>query len=95
MTTIVLNEESSRVAIGDILASATGRVVEIKDQQGTVVAELVLHRPAEGNGADSAAAWAESEIEDIRRRRAADRSKDITTAELLRRAEEAVAGNKS
>jgi hypothetical protein len=31
----------------------------------------------------------------MRRRRAADRSKDITTAELLRRFEEAVAGTKS
>ena len=80
------------MAIGEILAAATGSVVEIKDQRGEVVAEIILHPKTDTNGADSAVAWAESQIEDIRRRLAADRSKDITTAELLRRAREAVGG---
>jgi hypothetical protein len=63
-----------------------------EEQRGAVVAEIILHPKTETNGADSVVAWAESQIEDIRRRLAADSSKDITTAELLRRAQEAVGG---
>lgn len=37
--------------IGDILATATGRVVEIKTEEGDVIAELILHWSAEGNAA--------------------------------------------
>ena len=90
MTSIVLNEESSRTPIGDLLAAASGPVIEIKNEQGGVLAEIILH-PGPDNVSAAAIAWAESEVDELRRRQRADRSKDLTTAELLQLAEERLA----
>jgi hypothetical protein len=90
MTSIVLNDESSRTPIGELLASASDAVIEIKNEQGAVVAEIILHHGPDNISA-AAMAWAESEVDELRRRQRADRSKDVTTAELLKLAEERLA----
>jgi hypothetical protein len=93
MTSIILNDESSRTPIGDILAAAGGPNIEIKNEQGALVAEIFLY-PGPDNVSAAAMAWAESEVDELRRRQRADRSKDVTTADLLRLAEERLAEQK-
>jgi hypothetical protein len=92
MASILLNDESARIAIGDLIATAVDPLIEIRNAEGAVIAQIILHPGSGGNGIASAVASAESQIDELRRRRAVDRSKDVTTAEMLGIAEESVAG---
>jgi hypothetical protein len=86
MTSWVLNEESSRTAIGDVLALAAGSGVEIRDDAGRVVAKIIVSPEPQDSSEDRLVAQAESDPDELRRRRGADRSRDVTTAELLTKA---------
>jgi hypothetical protein len=83
MTSLVLNEETSKITIGEILAAATGSVVEIEDESGNLVARVLVE--SQGDNDHSLVEPSEAEIDELRRRRRADRSDDVTTEQLLAR----------
>jgi hypothetical protein len=85
MTSLVLTEETSRTTIGDVLASATSPVIELKDESGRLVAKIVLNTAMPLAGERSLVEQAEAEIDDLRRRRRADPARDVTTQQLLSR----------
>jgi hypothetical protein len=86
MTAWVLNEKTAETPIGDVLDSANGSDIEIRDQCGQVLARIIIN-PEPPTAEESAALeQAEAEIEELRRREASDRSNDVTTEELLARA---------
>ena len=81
MTSLVLNEETSKITIGEILAAATGSVVEIEDESGNLVARVLVE--SQGDNDRLLVEQSEAEIDELRRRRKADRSVDVTTEQLL------------
>ena len=87
MTSLVLNAETSKWPIGDVLASATAPVIEIKDEQGRLIAKIVLNTEVQLTDDSSLVEQAEGDIAELRRRRKMDRSGDVTTRELLARAQ--------
>jgi len=92
MTSMVLNDITSRTAIGDVLAAATGSIIEIKDETGKLVAEIVLHSALQSADSRSHVQQVEADIEEIRRRRSADRAHDVSTKEMLQHAESKAEG---
>jgi hypothetical protein len=86
MTAWVLNDKTVETPIGDVLDLANGSDLEIRDQYGQLLARLVMHRAPPTLEEQAALERAEKDIEELHRRRASDRSKDITTQELLARA---------
>jgi hypothetical protein len=83
MTTIVLNEETARRPLGDVLRSASGSEVRITDSTGKLIARLLFGElPAICRLTREEV---EKDLGDLRRRAAADRSGDLTTAQLLER----------
>ncbi|MBW3595769.1 MAG: hypothetical protein KY475_00680 [Planctomycetes bacterium] len=83
MTSWVLNDETSKTAIGEVLALAMGSGLEIHDDSGQVVARIVVHPEAQHADDDALVQQAEADIDELRRRRSADRSDDVTTQQLL------------
>lgn len=83
MTTLVLDKKTARTALGDVLNSITDPVVEIRDEQGGLVALLTLPGGEDG-GVDYAPhlAWAEAHVADLDRR-ARDPRPGVTTEQLL------------
>jgi hypothetical protein len=87
MTLLVLNDETSKTTIGDLLASATGPIVDIKDESGQLLAKLVINVASQVEDYLSQVPDQAAEIEELRRRRHADRSRDVTTAQLIAKLE--------
>ena len=90
MTTFVLNEGNRQTPFDQVLQSASGGMMEVVDEDGKLVATLVLAR--DEASAARAASLTDEELAELRRRRALPRDKDVTTAQLLdqlRRLEEA------
>jgi hypothetical protein len=86
MTSWVLNAETAKTAIGDVLALAAGSGIEIQDETGNVVAKIIVNSESQRAGDDALVAQAEAEVDELRRRRSADRSRDVTTQQLLAKA---------
>jgi hypothetical protein len=87
MTSLVLNDETAKTTIGDVLASATDPVIDIKNESGELVARIVVNTEAQVSAPGALVEQAEAEVDELRRRRSADRSADVTTQQLLARAE--------
>jgi hypothetical protein len=81
----VLNDKTAETPIGDVLDFANGSDLDIRDEHGQLLARIVLHREPPTAEEQAAIERAEAEIDELRRREAADRSRDITTKELLAR----------
>lgn len=83
MTTFVLDKQSERTAIGDVLNSISDSIVEIRDEQGGLVALLTLPGGVERH-IDYAPhlAWAEEHLAELDRR-ARDPQPGVTTEQLL------------
>ncbi len=85
MTTLVLDEKFERTTIGEVLSSVTDSVVEIRDEQGRLVAVLTFPgMDDEGIDYVPHIAWAERNIAELDRR-AQDPRPGVTTSELLER----------
>jgi hypothetical protein len=85
MTTLVLDKKTERTAFGDVLNSITDSVVEIRNEQGSLVALLTLPG-AEQDDVDYAPhlAWAEEHVAELDRR-ARDKRPGVTTEQLLQK----------
>lgn len=87
MATIVLNDETAKTPFGDILQTACEGETRITDASGRPIARLTLvHEPTIRR---LSAEEMERDVEELRRRAAADPSKCITTSELLERLRQA------
>ena len=84
MSDFVLNDQTAKTPLGELLSSATGEEIRITDESGKPVARILFPRRDESAGAVEEA---EREIDELRKRRNADRSEDVTTRELLEFAE--------
>jgi hypothetical protein len=71
--------------LGEFLRSAADDVIDICDPSGALLAKVLLKPEPEGENYASLLADAEANIAELRRRRVSDRSKDVTTAQLLAR----------
>ena len=83
MSTFILTEESAETPIGQLLHSATDPVIEIRDEAGTLLAEIFLRPLQLPEVCPEHLAMATAEIDELRRRRLSDRSNDLTTDQLL------------
>ncbi len=91
MTNIVLNDITARLPIGQLLGSATDSEIQITDPSGNPVARILLTPHTPEGKTNVGVADAETELEELRRRREHRRADDVTTAELLTRARQAAA----
>jgi hypothetical protein len=87
MTSLVLDAQTSKTTIGDVLAAATGPEIEIKDESGRLIARIVMNAEVKADSSQKLVERAEAELDELRRRRTADRAADVTTQQLLARAE--------
>jgi hypothetical protein len=86
MTAWVLNDKTTDTPIGDVLNLANGSDLDIRDEHGQLLARIVIHPDPPTAEQEAALERAEKDIDELHRRRDSDRSKDITTQELLARA---------
>lgn len=91
MTNIILNDETARVPIGELLGSARDSEIQITDQSGNPVARILLTANTPEGETRRAVADAEAALEELRRRRQRCRADDVGTEELLARAHQATA----
>ncbi len=91
MTNIILNDETARVPIGELLGSASDSEIQITDQAGNPVARILLTAHTPEDKTRRAVADAEAALEELRRRRQRCRVDDVGTEELLARAHQATA----
>lgn len=89
MTKIILDDERAKTPIGELIGSATDSEIQITDASGQPLARILLTPKGPGFPTPSAVADAEAEIDELRRRRDGSRDHDVTTSELLTRAQEA------
>jgi hypothetical protein len=92
MTTFILDDESEQTTLGEFLESAGDRVIELRLEDGTLVATIVLSRDDLGVDYEALVAEAERNIDEIRRRMQEPLSKAITTDQLLQRLESSTSG---
>lgn len=82
MTTLVLDEKSEQTPIGSVIRSATDSVVEIRDENGSLVATLMF--PDEDDDFDYEPFMAEAQrIVDEYKNRPPDPRPALTTQEFL------------
>ena len=84
MSTLILNDETAHMPLGQLLHSTNDSNIEIRDEAGGVVAQIFLHTLKKSEVCQEHSKLAEAEIDELRRR-ANDRRGDVTTAELLAR----------
>ena len=106
MARIILDAETAKTPIGEMLRTATESEIELTDESGKLVARIVLASGEENGvtlvfgGPDGQRLLIEREIdlddpqevEEIRRRASSSRDGDVTTAELLDRLNKLAAG---
>ena len=85
MTTLVLDKKTERTAFGDVLNSITDSVVEIRNEQGGLVALLTLPGGEQGDvDYTPHLAWAEEHVAELDRR-ARDPRPGVNTEQLLQK----------
>jgi hypothetical protein len=82
MTTLVLDEVTRKTTLGELLEFASDRVVEVRHEDGTLVATVVLSRDDAGVDYDRLVAEAERDIDELRRR-ANDPRPALSTLEFI------------
>ncbi len=82
MTTLVLNETTEQTTIGEILSNPAGSVIEIRSEDGALMATVTL---ADADDFDYSPYIAEAQrfVDNYRRRPPVDASECLTTRELL------------
>jgi hypothetical protein len=83
MTILVLNSETAKTSIGELLSGARDPQIQIRDECGRVLATVVLAPESDAASRHAARALSAADRAEIRRRRATDHADDLTTAELL------------
>lgn len=83
MSTIILNDETAKTPLGDVLRTVSEGETRITDPTGRLIARLTLvHEPTLRR---LSVEEIERDVEELRRRASSDRSGDVTTADLLAR----------
>ncbi len=82
MTTIVIDEAGS-MPVGEVLRQATGNLIELRSESGALIATVHLAAyPTEEDYAE-AVARAESDLDELRRRRARPADEFLSLKQLM------------
>lgn len=88
MVTFVLNDETAKTPIGEVLSCATDPLIEITDETGNVIGRIMLETDPDDAVYRALIEAAEADIEELRRRSRSSRENDVTTQQLLKRLSE-------
>jgi hypothetical protein len=82
MTTLVLDDRTGQTTLGKLLESASDRVIEVRHEDGALVATIILSRNDACVDYDKLVAEAERDIDELRMR-ANDPRPALSTMEFI------------